>query len=135
MKKEIALLLLFAAALLGACKKHESKKTTEQVVNVSINAGDTYTFNLGTITQKNTAIFEQAQHASSSAISVNSTNADALYQYTPLSSYSGADQTRIKISGEKGKDKGGKCGHHDHDNDDGHAKIITFKFTVNNPTM
>ncbi|MDI1355157.1 MAG: hypothetical protein PSX36_09570 [bacterium] len=152
MKKLIALTAILGVTAFLSCKKAEKDtvQTTNETVNVVLDANKSYTYDLGKVSANDVLIASQATHAAQSKVAIVPGATTNSYQYTPQDNYSGTDQVILHVKaphkqessstcGNQQSNKGGKCGGHSgkcgkhHDDQDAQevTKVITFNITVN----
>ncbi len=113
MKKISGLMLTTAIVMFftSACRKDENGVTITKVINIEINANNSYTFDVPHAGDADDLmqITKQASHFLKSQITPSS-NGNVAFAYTPELNYVGTDEVLIS-NGEGAHGNGGKGGH------------------------
>ena len=105
----------------------------DEVITADVAAGQTYIFNAGTT--GTLSVNQQASHYQLSQAGIDSKNGAAIYTYTPVAGYTGADEVSLKhtMPNTGGQESSGGChnGSH-HDNYSDNSRTIVIKIAVTN---
>jgi hypothetical protein len=132
MKKITFLLFAAAVSLLftSACRKEKNGITITKVINVVINANETYSTEIPHSGDADDAmqITVPAAHALVSKLT-SASGGNSLFEYTPVVNYTGSDEVIVSNQEERHGNGGhGNCGGGNHHHDDN--VIYDFKITI-----
>ncbi len=134
MKKLLLIPIAFALIfiMMSSCKKE--RPGTNKVVEVTLAPNQVYTYQIPGLGDRDDVvqITKAASHALVSKISTTINSPAITFDYTPALNYSGTDEVVITAvePAKQGGGKGGKCGHHQN-NDDQYTFRITIKGGTN----
>ncbi len=125
-----------------SCKKEHNAPPINETVNTNLNVDQTYSYTLpANANPEGFKISTQSSHASVSTIAKDASG-NFVYNYTPTSGYTGADNVVISNGGEEhhgncgghhgnGQHKGKHHGSDDDDDDQEHTITININIGIN----